>query len=262
MSENSQKPLIAILVSVIAAVGASGTALFTNWSNIFPNKPTSTDQVANSPAKSQAELLDVKFNVYTKDNNPIESVEVQFISNGAPSPRYTDSNGYVTIEIPKRKDVEIVLRKNKFQTKRQILDLQTDLNRTFTVYLDRLTETEVNDKPRPTVSTSSREKQENKDVTSIASSNKKYSQPTIHKGYCTLIADSRSNNLVNDPCSIYEYENGAYKLSWSTGKSSSITSNPNATLDDIPASILDSGPTNMTIKSTQGKIGFCWNCTP
>lgn len=54
-----------------------------------------------------------------------------------PAPRYTDSNGYVSIEVPERKDIEVILRKDGFQTKRQILNLQADPNRTITVYLQR-----------------------------------------------------------------------------------------------------------------------------
>ena len=66
---------------------------------------------------------------------PIEQVEVRFIFNGAPAPRYTDSNGYVSVQIPKREDIEVILSKDGFQTKRQIMNLQADPNRTITVYL-------------------------------------------------------------------------------------------------------------------------------
>jgi serine/threonine-protein kinase len=125
---------------------------------------------------------------------------------------------------------------------------------------------ETNGKSKPILPTSSRKKQEGKNAKSTILSElppgKSLLQPTIHKGYCTLIADSPSKNLVDDPCTIYEYENGAYKLLWSMGKSSDITSNPSVLVDNAPAVIIDSGTTNMTIKSTQGKIGFCWNCTP
>ncbi len=87
-------------------------------------------------------------------------------------------------------------------------------------------------------------------------------QPTIHRGYCTFIAINKSENIVDNPCSINNYKNGNYKLIWSNGKESYITSNPSVLVDNIPASIIKSGANHMTVQWTQGKIGFCWNCTP
>jgi serine/threonine protein kinase, bacterial len=87
-------------------------------------------------------------------------------------------------------------------------------------------------------------------------------QPTIHRGYCTFIAISKSENIVDDSCSINDYKNGNYKLIWSNGKESYITSNSGVLVDNAPASIIQSGANHMTLQWTQGKIGFCWNCTP
>lgn len=87
-------------------------------------------------------------------------------------------------------------------------------------------------------------------------------QPTIHRGYCTFLAINKSENIVDDPCSIHDYKNGNYNLIWSNGKESYITTNPSVLVDNAPASIINSGANHITVKWTQGKIGFCWNCTP
>jgi serine/threonine protein kinase, bacterial len=87
-------------------------------------------------------------------------------------------------------------------------------------------------------------------------------QPVIHKGYCTLIASNKSENIVDNPCSIHDDKNGNYKLIWSNGKESYITSNPDVLVDNAPASIIKGGANHMTLQGTQGKIGFCWNCNP
>lgn len=80
----------------------------------------------------------VKFNIYTQDYEAIDLVEVRLISNGAPSSRYTDSNGYVSIEVLERKDIEVILIKNGFETKRHILNLQVTPNQPFTLFMERL----------------------------------------------------------------------------------------------------------------------------
>jgi serine/threonine protein kinase, bacterial len=82
------------------------------------------------------------------------------------------------------------------------------------------------------------------------------------KGYCTYLATNKKENTVDDPCLIHDYKNGNYKLIWSNGKESFITSNSEILVDNAPASIIKSGANHMTLQSTQGKIGFCWNCTP
>ena len=82
----------------------------------------------------------------------------------------------------------------------------------------------------------------------------------IHKGYCTFFAISKSKNIVNNPCLIHDYQNGNYKLTWSNSKESNIMTNPHVLVNNAPASIIAKGANNMTVKWTQGRIGFCWNC--
>jgi len=87
-------------------------------------------------------------------------------------------------------------------------------------------------------------------------------EPTVHTGYCTSLATNQGKNIVNDRCSIHDYKNGSYKLMWSNGKVSDIRSYPSASVDSTPASIVKSEASSMTVQWTEGKIGFCWNCSP
>ncbi|MBD1861818.1 MULTISPECIES: hypothetical protein [Trichocoleus] len=131
----------AVLTGVAALITAIGFPQFFPGlvQKIFPQG--STTENTQSQTKPN-EMMEVGFNIYTTDNQPIEQVEVRFIFNGAPISRYTDSNGYVNIEVPRRKDIEVILSKDGFQLKRQILNLQVDPNETFTIYLQRATSDE------------------------------------------------------------------------------------------------------------------------
>lgn len=86
----------------------------------------------------ESESVEVEFNIYSKDtNDPLERVEVQFIFDGAPAPRFTNSDGYVRIEIPKRDDIDIVIKKEGFKDLNRTINLKADINRTITYLLER-----------------------------------------------------------------------------------------------------------------------------
>ena len=84
----------------------------------------------------------------------------------------------------------------------------------------------------------------------------------IRRGYCTFIATNRQKKKVNDLCSIHDYGNGNYRLIWSDGETTNITTTPSISIDDMPAKIIERGSDHLTVKWHQGRIGFCWNCTP
>jgi uncharacterized protein YjbI with pentapeptide repeats len=93
----------------------------------------------NSDELSQVdsdELMEVDFIVQTEKNKPIEGAKIQFIFDGAPEPRWTDSNGYVRVEIPQRDDIDIVITKDKFKTRSQTVNLEADSNRTRVYQLE------------------------------------------------------------------------------------------------------------------------------
>ncbi|QHG17654.1 TIR domain-containing protein [Nostoc sp. ATCC 53789] len=78
----------------------------------------------------QKEMIKVQLIVQTEDSAPISDVEIQFISQGAPSTAFTKSNGYAQIEIPSRDDVDIVLSKKGYEVLTETINISTDPNRT------------------------------------------------------------------------------------------------------------------------------------
>lgn len=83
------------------------------------------------------ETIQVEFNIYSKDtNDPIERAEVQFIFDGAPEPRVTNTDGYVRIEIPTRDDVDVIIKKEGFLDLNRTINLAADPNRTVIYFLE------------------------------------------------------------------------------------------------------------------------------
>jgi hypothetical protein len=117
-----------VLVAMLAALLVVGVA-----------NPKIFDLItSNSDRVKKLEIVEVKFNIYSKDtNDPLEKVEVQFIFDGAPAPRVTNTDGYVRIEIPKRDDVDVVIKKKGFHDLNRTINLKADPNRTITYFLER-----------------------------------------------------------------------------------------------------------------------------
>jgi hypothetical protein len=86
----------------------------------------------------QASFIEVELIVQAEDLKPLENVEVRFITKGAPEVRSTDSNGYQRLQIPRRKDVELIFSKKGFETLRSIINLGNDSDRTRTYRLKKL----------------------------------------------------------------------------------------------------------------------------
>lgn len=89
----------------------------------------------SAESNKSVERIEVKFEVRTEEENPIKDVRVQFTFNNAPEVKYTDSLGFVTINIPARKDIEITLSKKGFETYRRILNLEAEPDRTRIIRL-------------------------------------------------------------------------------------------------------------------------------
>ncbi|NES17988.1 MAG: hypothetical protein F6K41_03455 [Symploca sp. SIO3E6] len=83
------------------------------------------------------EYYEVRFIILSKiDNDPINKAEVQFIFDGAPEPRFTNDDGYVGINIPKRNDIDVVIKKKGFKDLSRRINLKADPDRTITYYLE------------------------------------------------------------------------------------------------------------------------------
>lgn len=95
------------------------------------------DDSSNVPVEVVADTIEVEFLIYSKDDNePIERAEVQFIFDGAPEPRLTNSDGYVKIEIPSRDDVDVVIKKEGFEDLNRTINLSADEDRTVPYFLE------------------------------------------------------------------------------------------------------------------------------
>jgi hypothetical protein len=89
-------------------------------------------------ANDQPEYVPVKLVVLNQQNDPIEGVDVQFIFEGSPAARITDTDGFVGIEIPKRDAVQVILRKKGFKTINRNLNLQIDPKTTITYQMEQV----------------------------------------------------------------------------------------------------------------------------
>lgn len=188
-----------------------------------------------------------------KTFKPIEGAEIIFRSLEVPAKKLTNSDGYINIDIPeniRNSSISIHITKEGYKTEIVEINLEVDKKRSYTYYLKKIKNKKL-EVPLPESNKSRGDSKEQKPM-----------QTATYKGYCTFISiNSRSNNIVNDICSIYDEQNGNYKLIWSDGKVSNITTDPSVSIDNTPGTIIKKGNNYMTIKWIQGNTGFCWNCT-
>jgi hypothetical protein len=119
---NLPSPIKFFLLSLILVIAA--TILKLDVNSLF--QPNSSD------------LVPVELIIRTKDGKPIEGVEIQFISKGAPASKLTNTDGYVSLKIPSRSDIDIVLRKEGFKPIKKTINLTTDPDRTKTIEIEPL----------------------------------------------------------------------------------------------------------------------------
>ncbi len=101
----------------------------------------------------QSNFIEADLIVQSDKLQPIEGANVQFILKGVEA-RKTDSNGYVRIRIPSRKDVEVVLSKEGFQTIHQVINLAVDSQRTRIYQLNAVSSQSSPSSPNPSNSPS------------------------------------------------------------------------------------------------------------
>ena len=136
MSNENQNSNIVIVVSLITLIGTLSTPLFNNWEKIFKSN-SSNDK--NNDISNEFKNRKIELNIHTKDNNPLESVEVLFLVNGLPVSKQTNTKGYVSIKVPKTiDDIEVILKKDGFKTQKVPLNLQDNLNEPNIIYLSEL----------------------------------------------------------------------------------------------------------------------------
>lgn len=141
------KIFILLLVTTLALTGLLNNLnnLITQSNEIITqqtNETKNTAQKINNETKNQntenKENIEVRFIVLSKDENtPLEKAEIKYIFEGAPASRFTNSDGYTNIEIPKRKNIDIIVKKEGYKDLIRQINLEVDRKRTIIYYLNK-----------------------------------------------------------------------------------------------------------------------------
>jgi hypothetical protein len=91
----------------------------------------------SSISNKSDELMRIGLLVQTKQGYTVGEVEVIVVSKGAPTRKVSDRNGYIEIEIPKRKSVEVLFQKSGFKPTREIINLEVDPATTKKILLEK-----------------------------------------------------------------------------------------------------------------------------
>lgn len=132
-----------IVLAMIGLVGILVPAILGNLDKLPSIGIERTNEHSNNiKPEQEVERKTLDFVVYSDDNRPVEGVEVEFIFSGAPTPKKTDSNGYVSIEILARDSIQVVLRKDGFKTERRRLNLEANEDEPDFIFLEREVDSE------------------------------------------------------------------------------------------------------------------------
>jgi len=131
---NPKPNLLHITFGMLALLGL-GIGVFTVIISIksitLPPSPTGTTPNPTTSIKVDLTVIDIE----TKQ--PISDINVYFLSKGSPATKMTDDNGYTSIEIPERGDIQVTLSKSGYKTKNFTINLETDKNRIISEYMEK-----------------------------------------------------------------------------------------------------------------------------
>ena len=122
LSEDAKKIIAIFGAFALVSTGAIASR------NLFESSSLSQD--------TEAKYIAVEFVVLDTKNEPLEGVNVQFISQGSPEPRRTNTDGFVGIDIPERDKIQVILTKTNCKTIDRTLNLKTDPQRTVTYQME------------------------------------------------------------------------------------------------------------------------------
>ncbi len=92
------------------------------------------------PEKSSTRPILIRVDLVVRDietQQRISDIKVYFLSEGFPTTKMTDGNGFTYIEIPERGDIQVTLSKSGYKTKNFTINLETDKNRTRYEYMEK-----------------------------------------------------------------------------------------------------------------------------
>lgn len=116
----SPKVVGSIVASVLLITGTLQSSTFVELILGLQNPVVEPEEGAEAD-------ISVKFIITDMDSRePIEDVMGRFIFDGAPIIRYTDGNGYMSVEIPARKEVKVRLEAQGYKSWEQTINLAVD----------------------------------------------------------------------------------------------------------------------------------------
>lgn len=131
--ENLPKPLKIIILIILFGLIAAGII---NYGDInIPRSPES----AEAPSQETPKTITINLVVRDNSNNPLEGVKVNFVGNFSDEP-VTNSNGYVKISFPDQEDIEIVMIKEGYKSKRVNVNTKVNQGKPITYFLDKINE--------------------------------------------------------------------------------------------------------------------------
>lgn len=95
-------------------------------------------QFQSPPSSESIKYQKVDLTVRDKQSDTgLPDVNVEFSYQGAPTLKKTDSNGYVSLEIPERGDITVYLKKEEYKSEKFTINLQADRNTTRDMYMEK-----------------------------------------------------------------------------------------------------------------------------
>ena len=131
--DNLPKSTKILLIVIVFGLVAAG-AVQLNDLSIF----------LNNTSDNEIEKVNVSFVIRDDNNNPLENVNVAFQGTDTVESRRTDSNGYVSINMPSRQKIEVVMSKEGYITQRKTISLEIDSENTETYYLEKNENSTIN----------------------------------------------------------------------------------------------------------------------
>jgi hypothetical protein len=124
--------------AVILTTAISSQIIKNHWGVDINSIAASQNSDGNSSNSNQSDkLIRLGLQILTKQGYAVSEVEVIIISEGAPIRKVSDRNGYIELELPERKSVDVLLQKAGFKPTKETIDLRVDPSKTRPILLEK-----------------------------------------------------------------------------------------------------------------------------
>jgi hypothetical protein len=138
--EPNKKNHLGIWGLVVAVLAAIGT---------FLTVPEFRRIIGWSPDTSAVALKEVELITHTETGEALPGVKVQVVGSGAPETHYTDSHGYLKVNIASKGNVRVTLSIAGYPTQNFVLNLENDQKTVRTIRLAQSGQPEVTSQTSP-----------------------------------------------------------------------------------------------------------------